>query len=446
MHPFQGGAATIYDTNIVAVNGDNLAAFARSVGREFFLDRYTVAYWAWETDRLPAGYLEALEYVDEVWMPSDYSSEAARAVTDKPVHTVPYPIVPPAVDLAITRQRLGLSEGFLFTFMFDYFSTSQRKNPQDLIRAYRSAFREDEGTALFIKTLNAEQRPDERRQVAAVAAGRKDIHIVDGYMTPAERDALLANSDVYASLHRSEGFGLGMAEAMALGKPVIATGYSGNLEFMNADNSYLVPYSLARVGKLAGPYTADAHWATPDVAEASRLMRHVFEHREEAAGVGQRGRAEILANHSPDARVPLLRERMETIKSRRQHLAEELAGRPRYRSAEEVVVDRLRQGPQAGVATTRAGIYGGLARASRRLVNRAIRNYHVYQVGVQSALLEAIQGVDRRRTKESADTLRRVADLEEEVERLRRELQLRQRTTGAAAVEERRSAEERGAR
>jgi glycosyltransferase involved in cell wall biosynthesis len=447
LHPFdEGHSDQTYDTNIVVVNGDNLASFARSVGREFFVDRYTVAYWAWETDRLPDSYLDALDYVDEVWMPSEYSSEAARSVTAKPVHTFPYPILAPQIDPTITRDRLGLPDGFLFTFMFDYFSTSQRKNPHDLIRAYRNAFREDDGAALFIKTLNAEMRPDERRLVEAEAAGRRDIRVLDGYMTLAEKDAVLANTDCYASLHRSEGFGLGMAEAMALGKPVIGTGYSGNVEFMNEDNSYLIPYSVAPVGKLAGPYTPDAHWAMPDVAAASRIMRHVFEDRADARAKGERARADILARHSPLARVPLLLERLDTIKTRRTELAADLRDRPQFRSAEEVVAERLRRGPQADVATTRAGLYGSLARVSRKLVNRAVRNYHVYQIGVETALLEAIAGVDRRRARDTAEALRRIADLEEEVERLRRELQVRGGVSDPPGDRDPRSASERGAR
>jgi glycosyltransferase involved in cell wall biosynthesis len=441
LHPFEGDRSDqTYDTNIVVVNGDNLASFARSVGREFFVDRYTVAYWAWETDRLPGSYLDALDYVDEVWMPSKYSTEAARSATTKPVHTFPYPIIAPQTDSTITRDRLGLPDGFLFTFMFDYFSTSQRKNPHDLIRAYRNAFREDDGAALFIKTLNAGMRPDERKQVEAEAAGRRDIRVLDGYMTPAEKDAVLANTDCYASLHRSEGFGLGMAEAMALGKPVIGTGYSGNLEFMNEDNSYLIPYSVAPVGKLAGPYTPDAHWAMPDVNAASRIMRHVFEDRDAARAKGERARADILARHSPHARVPLLLERMEAIRARRPEVVSDVRDRPQFRSAEDIVIERLSRGPQAGVATTRAGLYGSLARISRKLVNRAVRNYHVYQIGVETALVEAIAGVDRRRAKDAAEALRRIADLEEEVERLRRELQVR------AGMSETRPASEREAR
>ena len=441
--PFQEVSDRAYNTNIVVVNGDNLAAFARSVGSQFFIDRYTVAYWAWETDRLPDGYLEALDYVDEVWMPSEYSSQAARAATNKPVHTFPYPIVPPAVDPAITRQQLGIPDGFLFTFMFDYFSTSQRKNPHDLIRAYRDAFSEGESAALFVKTLNADQRPEERQLVEELTAGRRDIQVVDGYMTSAEKNALLALSDCYVSLHRSEGFGLGMAEAMSLGKPVIATGYSGSMEFMTGENSYLVPYSVTQVGRLAGPYTAEAHWASPDVGVASRLMRHVFEHRDEATARGARARADVLANHSPQARVALLRARMGTINTRRAGMDSELHNRPGYRTAEDVVRDRLRRGPQANVATTRPGVYGAVARASRKLVNRAIRNYHVYQVGVETALLEAVQGADRRRATESTGTERRIAHLEQEVERLRRELELPGAAGGLPPIGARRIPEER---
>ena len=125
-------------------------------------------------------------------------------------------------------------------------STIQRKNPVGLIEAFRRAFAAGEGPRLLIKTINAPLRPLHEEALLDAAQGRPDIHIVDRSLTAEEMDGLIAGCDCYVSLHRSEGFGLTMAEAMAVGKPVIATAYSGNVDFMNRDNSLLVDYELTR--------------------------------------------------------------------------------------------------------------------------------------------------------------------------------------------------------
>src|SRR5213076_1122404 len=124
-------------------------------------------------------------------------------------------------------------------------------------------------------------RPLAEEELLWRAHGRQDVHIIDRSLSRGELDGLMAACDCYVSLHRSEGFGLTMAEAMYVGKPVIATGYSGNLDFMTPHNSYLVDYEVVAVGEGAAPYPAHAEWAEPSVEHAACLMRHVFEHREE---------------------------------------------------------------------------------------------------------------------------------------------------------------------
>jgi glycosyltransferase involved in cell wall biosynthesis len=128
----------------------------------------------------------------------------------------------------------------------------------------------------------------------AAAGDRPDIRVVEGYVSAAEKNAMIAACDCYVSLHRSEGYGLTMAEAMAYGKPVIATRYSGNLEFMDDSNSYLVPFLLAPIPRRCGPYPAGERWAEPDVAAAAKLMRRVYERRDEALKVGRKARSTLV--------------------------------------------------------------------------------------------------------------------------------------------------------
>ncbi|MGH2915584.1 MAG: glycosyltransferase [Solirubrobacteraceae bacterium] len=143
--------------------------------------------------------------------------------------------------------------------------------------------------------------------------GRPNIHVIDRSLTPGDGDALIAACDCYVSLHRSEGFGLTIAEAMAIGKPVIGTAYSGNMDFMNAGNSFLVDYELTRVGPDCQVYPADGEWAEPNLDQAAELMRRVYEDPEAAARVGAQAREDIARELSPSATGAVMRRRLEEL-------------------------------------------------------------------------------------------------------------------------------------
>ena len=185
---------------------------------------------------------DAFDYVDEVWTATRVRRRPGSApIGRRPVYTDAAAGAGAAHARRRSRgRRLDLPPGFLFLFVFDFFSILERKNPLGLIDAFTRAFRPDEGPTLVIKTINGERRLTDLERLRAAAAGRRDILIVDEYYSAEQKNALMGLCDCYVSLHRSEGLGLTMAEAMALGKPVIATGYSGNLDFMTPENSYLV--------------------------------------------------------------------------------------------------------------------------------------------------------------------------------------------------------------
>ena len=169
--------------------------------------------------------------------------------------------------------------------MFDFFSTIQRKNPVGLIHAFRHAFEPGEGPQLVVKTINGVHRPQALEEVLWAARGRQRRARHRSFaQRPGARRAAGRGCDCYVSLHRSEGFGLTLAECMALGKPVIGTAFSATTDFMTDENSYPVPYELTRVGADCEIYPAEGTWAEPDVAEASRLHAG----RRRAAGRGAR--------------------------------------------------------------------------------------------------------------------------------------------------------------
>jgi len=198
--------------------------------------------------------------------------------------------------------------------MFDFFSTIQRKNPVGLIEAFRRAFDSGAGPQLVLKTINGVHRPHALEEVLWAARGRPDVHVIDRSLSARERDALLVGCDCYVSLHRSEGFGLTLAECMALGKPVIGTAFSAPTDFMTAENSYPVPYELTRVGADCEIYPADGTWAEPDIEEASRLMRTVVERRPpEAQAKGEQARRDIERLYAPARVGQTIRARLEQI-------------------------------------------------------------------------------------------------------------------------------------
>jgi len=321
-------AGTPYDTNIVCVNADQLEVFAAGVGQSFFDARYTVGIWAWEVEVFPQWMREASRFVDEIWVYSAHTTRALERAVAKPLFTFPPPVVPPDAP-SLGRRELGLPDGFLFLFCFDFHSVFERKNPLGLVDAFRRAFPQESGTVLVLKMVNSGANPAAMQALRSRIGDRADIVVLDGYLSRHRYFALLDACDAYASLHRAEGFGLTMAEAMALGKPVIATAYSGNLEFMNAENSYLVPYAFSAIGPGCDPYPPGARWAEPDTDAAADLMRQVAGHPERAAAKGNAARAQILSEHGFDARARLLRERLEDVEGRRRATLASRAARHR---------------------------------------------------------------------------------------------------------------------
>ena len=192
----------------------------------------------------------------------------------------------------------------------------ERKNPLAVVDAFTKAFDEMTGPHLLMKSINGDRHPDRVRLLENVVADRRDITYRDGYETVEDQDALMQACDAYVSLHRAEGFGLTMAEAMALGKPVIATGYSGNLDFMNAGNSFLVPFEYVLIGGGCDPYPHAAKWAEPDVDAAAAMMREVLESPEIVAEKRARACQEIRESHSPAARAAFVTERLSKVWAR----------------------------------------------------------------------------------------------------------------------------------
>ncbi|WP_026732948.1 glycosyltransferase [Fischerella sp. PCC 9605] len=299
-----------YPINIIQVNVDMINAFISYTSPEYFKDKYNIGFWAWELPEFPKEWLSAFNLFHEIWTPSSYCVEAIAPVSPIPVLKVMHSISLPKPS--VSKQALGLPDNkFIFLFIFDFCSVFERKNPAAVIEAFKRAFgKENENVLLVIKFSNAKYFPDKLQQFEVLVEGFKNIKLIDCYLLKDELNALIYNCDCYLSLHRSEGFGLTMAEAMFYGKPVIATAYSANTEFMNLSNSFLVKYSLVSLTEDYGPYKKGNLWAEPDIEHAACLMQYVFNNPEEAKQVGIKADQHIKSVLSPKVIGEKMRRRL----------------------------------------------------------------------------------------------------------------------------------------
>lgn len=282
-----------FPVDLIVINPDYLAAVLPRLG-DTDARRYRIAVWFWELEAIPSAWLWALDEVDEVMVASEFVRKAVRKVTTKPVFKVPLPIgnLP---DSGVTRQEFGLSDrDFIFLVTFDFHSSIHRKNPLAAIKAFQAAFPVDRGDVrLLLKSSNGFRYPAQLS--AIVEHSRLDPRIIvrDQVLAPEDIGALQRCADAYVSLHRAEGFGLGIAESMARGKPVIATAWSGNMEFMTPSSSCLVDYSLVKVNPLEYHGVETAHWAEPDILGAARCMRRLVDEPDYRKSLGARAAAHI---------------------------------------------------------------------------------------------------------------------------------------------------------
>lgn len=262
--------------------------------------RMVIGYWAWELTKPSPLWERGKNFVHRVWTLSDFSAEGL-APLGVPVRAVPLPLaLSPPRPSALTRADFGLpAEAVVTLASFNLASSHARKNPEAAIAAHREAFGGREDRILVLKVTNPDHFRRDMASLAALADG-PNIRILTETLSTADTHALTLACDIVLSLHRSEGFGLVAAEAMLLGKPVVATGWSGNLEFMDAESAALVAYKLVPAVDPRGVYEAPgAEWAEADVHDAAAHLRRLADDPEARLALAARGQAHAVAALGP---------------------------------------------------------------------------------------------------------------------------------------------------
>ena len=301
-----------YPVNLIIINADQVPVFSKSMGSEY-LERYNIGVWAWELEEFPKIWINNLKKFSEIWAVSSFVAKSISKVSSIPVIPLPCPIQIDISKLSNDRKSFGIDKDkFVFLFIFDFLSFSKRKNPLGLIKAYKNAISEKDQAVLIIKCINGKKFPKEFNELKKECQQNKIVLMTDN-LSKIELLSLINCSDCYVSLHRAEGFGLTLAEAMYLGKPVIGTGYSGNMDFMDEISSYPVEYSLTEITNDEGPYSKGNFWAEPNLIHASKLIKYVFENQIEAKKKGEIGSEQIRKKFSPETIGNKIKERMNQI-------------------------------------------------------------------------------------------------------------------------------------
>lgn len=289
-----------FSTNLFCINANEMDLALSYLGSNQFAGRYNIGCWMWELSVFPQAWSSNFRYVQEIWAQSSFVQASIAEKSPVPVVWMPQVVEPGPADSSL-GYALGVPTGvFSFLFLFDFNSYVARKNPEAVIEAFCSAFPPErrETVALIIKIHGGARKPSEYAHFMRALQDRDArIVLIDASLSDQQIRGLISACHAFISLHRSEGFGRGLAEAMYYGKPTIATAYSGNMDFTSAETSGLVNYQLVPVKPGQYPHWQGQHWAEPDTAHAAHWMRRLFESQDLCHMLGAHAARAIRASH-----------------------------------------------------------------------------------------------------------------------------------------------------
>lgn len=301
-----------YSVNLVQINADQIPRVRLRMGQNFWDKRYQIAHFAWELPEFPKEWSTVCSYFDEIWTPSSFCSDAIARQTDVPVYTMPF-CIHPEISQPRDRAYFRLPEDrFLYLSMFDVNSVMERKNPMGAIRAYCLAFPEVTGrTGLVVKINNFTRLGETDDELYRLIQSRSDIFLIDEVLSRNDLNALIRTCNCFVSLHRSEGFGLVLAEAMYLGRPVVATNWSSNTDFMTAENSCPVDYRLVTLEQDYTVYRRGQQWAEAEEQHCATYLRRLYEEPAYYEAIARAGQISIQKQYSAQASASFILQRLQ---------------------------------------------------------------------------------------------------------------------------------------
>lgn len=302
--------------SVVHINADSVHRFLHFHARTFARAQYKIGIWVWELPALRDEWWSELRHFDEIWVPSRFCQRAVRAMTAKPVMVMPPAVLASEAPQPGWREKLKIGGNeFAFLYVFDASSLVERKNPHCLVDAFEAGFSDHDRVRLVLKVSNADKDPKFSRYLEALVERNARCVVLRQTIETDELAGLVRACDCYVSPHRAEGFGLTVAEAMALGVPVIVTDYGGTVDFVTEEVGFPLRCRLVELDRHHGPYAKGAIWSDPSREHLQELLRSVVANPRAAAAKGQRARTRMLEDYSAAAIGRRIRERLAAIAS-----------------------------------------------------------------------------------------------------------------------------------
>lgn len=306
-----------YNISIINMNADQVIDHKEKLPKELW-NTYKIGVWYWELEKFPDNWIEAFNYVDEIWAPTKFIRDSLIQKSLVPVLYMPPGLTRKEANKEYNRNFFHLpNNSFLFLNSFDMLSYIDRKNPLATIKAFKLAFKKNDNSVGLVLKINNYDKIDGINIIKKEIEGYNNIYLLTNYMSREEYNGLINVCDASVSLHRSEGLGLLCQESMYYGKPVIATAWSGNMDFMNSSNSCLVDYKLIKISEYFGDNNPDQCWAEANIDSASKYMIKLKENKSYYKKISKNAKSSITNKFSSKQCSKKIQKRLEMISNKK---------------------------------------------------------------------------------------------------------------------------------